>query len=305
MDFVTFSLIIDDIIFPDGQTAMGTLGGGGPQTAFALKLWVDVVGLAAGVGVDLPTGAQTWLNGMGIDAAGLRQSAEWPTPRAWQVCEADGRRTQVWRIPGPAIGVQLGRSMDKLPPMYRQAKGYHLGVHPEAPDLDFIHSLKKTGAIVSVEPFRGPERPLSQPELRALVSAGDIFSPNQAEAKALVGPAEPSELLHRLAEAGAKIISLRLGAQGTLTFRADTGETWHIPAVDVSVTDPTGAGNAFCGGFLAGWTLTRDIRQAGLYGAVSASFLLEQIGLPVPGPDFRAEARQRLTHIEPEVRRIA
>ncbi len=29
IDFVTFSLIIDDIVFPDGQTAMGMLGGGG------------------------------------------------------------------------------------------------------------------------------------------------------------------------------------------------------------------------------------------------------------------------------------
>lgn len=304
MDFVTFTLIIDDIVFPDGQTAMGMLGGGGPQTAFGLRLWADAVGLAAGVGADVPAEALAWLKGMGIDTAGLRYSSDWPTPRAWQVCEADGRRTQVWRVPGPAIAAQLGRSPDKLPPAYRQAKGYHLGVHPEAPDLDFIHSLKKTGAVVSVEPFRGPEHPLSATELHALVSAGDIFSPNLAEAEALVGPADPPELLHRLAEAGAGIISLRLGAKGTLAFRADTGETWHIPAIKLAVTDPTGAGNAFCGGFLAGWVQTQNLRLAGLYGSVAASFLLEQTGLPAAASDFRAEARRRLARLEPEARRL-
>jgi sugar/nucleoside kinase (ribokinase family) len=304
MDFVTFSLIIDDIVFPDGQTAMGMLGGGGPQTAFGMKLWADAIGLSAGVGADCPVEAMTWLNQIGIDPSGLRPSTEWPTARAWQVCEADGRRTQVWRIPGPAIGVQLGRSLDKLPPAYRQAKGYHLGVHPEEPDLDFIYSLKKIGAVVSVEPFRGPVRPLSTAELQTLVSAGDIFSPNQAEAEALVGPAEPLELLHRLAEAGAGIVALRQGALGTLAFRADTGETWHIPAVNVSVVDPTGAGNAFCGGFLAGWAQFRDLRLAGLYGAVAASFMLEQIGLPALATDFRQIARQRLAQIEPEAWRI-
>lgn len=57
MDYVTFTLIVDDIVWPDGHTAMACLGGGGPQTAFAIRLWTDQaseVGLAAGVGEDLP-----------------------------------------------------------------------------------------------------------------------------------------------------------------------------------------------------------------------------------------------------------
>ena len=87
MDFVTFSLIIDDIVFPDGQTAMGVLGGGGPQTAFGMKLWASKVGLVAGVGADLPAQAQNWLQAFEIDIQGLRHSTDWPTPRAWQVLE--------------------------------------------------------------------------------------------------------------------------------------------------------------------------------------------------------------------------
>jgi hypothetical protein len=38
LDAVCYTLIVDDIVFPDGATAMGVLGGGGPQTCFGLRL---------------------------------------------------------------------------------------------------------------------------------------------------------------------------------------------------------------------------------------------------------------------------
>ena len=301
MNLVTFSLIIDDIVFPDGQTAMGVLGGGGPQTAFGMKLWTDRVGLVSGVGADLPPAALDWLASTGIDTTGLRDT-DWPTPRAWQVLEEDGRRTQLWRIPGPAIGAQLGRSLERLPPAYRSARGFHLGVHPEEPELDFIEALRHLGATVSVEPFRTPARPLTDGELRALLSAGQIFSPNRREAEALVGLGDPVELIKRLAEAGAAVVALRQGPLGATVHRADTGETWQIPAVDVPVVDPTGAGNAFCGGFLAGWVQTGELRRAGLFGVVAASFLVEQVGLPAPRAGIREEAKRRLEGLESGVR---
>jgi len=294
MDFITFSLIIDDIVFPDGRTAMGMLGGGGPQTAFGMRLWAEKVGLVSGVGDDLPGEALAWLTATGIDTTGLRRSSEWPTPRAWQVCEADGRRTQVWRIKGPVIGAQLSRSLDKLPPAYRKARAFHLGVHPEEPDLIFIQALRERGAVVSLEPFRPALHPMREAEIRALVSAGQIFSPNEAEAISLVGPGEPQQLIERLVAAGAEVVALRLGARGALVHRADTGESWQIPAYRTTLVDPTGAGNAFCGGFLAGWVNSGDLRQAGLCGVVAASFLLEQVGLPPLGSDWREEARRRL-----------
>ena len=46
------------------------------------------------------------------------------------------------------------------------------------------------------------------------------------------------------------------------------------------MVDPTGGGNCFLGGYMAGWLTTRDIDQAVQYGHVAASFALEQIGLP-------------------------
>lgn len=303
MEFVAFGLIIDDIVFPDGRTAMGVLGGGGPQTAFGMKLWADPVGLVGGIGPDLPAETLTWLESSGLNLDGLRRSVQWPTLRAWQILEADGRRTQVWRIPGPAIGAQLGRRLEYLPDSYRQARGFHLGVHPEDPDLDFIKTLRQTGAVVSIEPFRPAARPLGEAELRALLAAGQIFSPNEEEAASLVGPGEPLELVRRLAEAGAEVVTLRQGERGATVHRADTGETWHIPAFATPVIDPTGAGNAFCGAFLVGWVQTGDLLLAGLYGAVAASFLVEQVGLPVETRRGE-EARRRLAVLQAGATRL-
>jgi sugar/nucleoside kinase (ribokinase family) len=300
MNFIAFNIILDDIVFPDGRTAMGVLGGGGPQAAFGMKLWAEAVGLVAGVGRDLPEAAKAWLDESGIDTAGLRVSGL-PTPRAWQVMEADGRRTQVWRVPGPVIGAQLGHSLDHLPESYRPARGFHFGLHPDEPPLDFIAGLRASGGLVSIEPFKPADHRPTQEALRALLTAGQVFSPNLLEARSLLGPGEPHELARRLVASRAQIVALRMGTEGTLVAEGQSRRGAYIPAVPVTVVDTVGAGNAYCGGFLVGWAQTHDLVTAGLYGAVAASFLVEQVGVPAVTPAVRAEGRRRLEALRSQV----
>ncbi len=298
MQYATFSLLIDDIVLPDGRTHMGQLGGGGPQTALGMKLWVDEVAVSGVVGADFPASAQDWLDAMAIDTSAVRQ-INGPGLRAWQLYEPDGRRTQVWRVePGP-IFARVGQARDALADEFPTARGVHLGIHPEQPPLDLLHRLRNSGTVVSVEPFRpAPSRPASA-DLRALLTATDIFSPNQREAESLVGPGEPELLIERLIEAGASVVTLRLGSDGSLVHDAASGETQAVPAVPTRVIDVTGAGNAYGGGFLAGWVQRADLRQAGLRGSVAASFLVEQVGLPAASlAELRAAARQRLAVLE-------
>jgi cytidine kinase len=297
----TFSIILDDIVFPDGRTHMGVLGGGGPQTAFGMRLWANSVGIVAGVGDDFPPEAQAWFDESGIDTSGVRRVTGMPTPRAWQVLEEDGRRTQVWRVPGSVIGKHLRRRIENLPAAYRTAAGFHMGLHPLEPDLDFIHALRELGGLVSLEPFKPAEQPPEPEVLGELLSVADIFTPNTEEAVSLVGPGEPLELVGRLMQAGAKVLALRMGPDGSLVAQAGVDQAVHIPAVPVQVVDPVGAGNAYCGGFLAGWVETQDICRAGLYGSVAASFLVEQVGVPICSEAARRAARRRLATIEGRV----
>lgn len=295
IDYFTFSLIIDDLVLPDGRTYMGLLGGGGPQTAFGMKLWTaGTVGLYAGVGADFPPAAQRWLDGMGIDTTGVRLQPQFPTLRAWQILEEDGTRTQVWRTRGSVIPAHLAFAPDLIPPAYWGARGFHFGIHPEHPNLAIMQALRARGTVVSVEPFRAAAQRLGDEELRTLLGSCDIFSPNVEEAASLVGDGAPEELVARLAAAGAPIVALRMGAEGSLVHAAGTDTMHYIPPVPVTAVDPVGAGNAYCGGFLAGWLETGDLRLAGRYASVAASFLVEQYGLPKPRPHLHTEAAARL-----------
>jgi sugar/nucleoside kinase (ribokinase family) len=73
----------------------------GPQTLFGFQLVHTCLagapaqlGLAAGVGGELPAACRTWLAQLGVDVSGLIEG-QLPTPRAWQLFETDGTRTQV------------------------------------------------------------------------------------------------------------------------------------------------------------------------------------------------------------------
>ena len=62
----------------------------------------------------------------------------------------------------------------------------------------------------------------------------------------------------------------------------------------------TGCGNAFCGGFLAAWQRTRDLKTAAAWGCAAASFMAECQAVPSLPPHDRGvqeEARERAEHI--------
>ncbi len=299
MDYVAFGIILDDIEFADGHVARAVLGGGGPQTAFGMRLWSERVGLVARVGGDLPAEVRGWLDAAAIDTSGVLTTA-WPTLRAVQRLDVRGRRRHEWLSPGEAIGPQLSRAAGDLPPSYRSARGFHVGLHSDEPDLAFLAGLRALGGLVSVEPFRRAAQRPTPEALRALLTACDIFSPNVAGAESLVGTGTPEELARHLVEAGARVVALRMGAEGSLVYAPDSQGKYvliPIPALPVAVVDPVGAGNAYGGAFLTGWAETGDALEAGLRGAVAASFVLEQVGLPPVTPELLARAHDRLASL--------
>ncbi|KAJ9523286.1 hypothetical protein QJQ45_023973, partial [Haematococcus lacustris] len=173
LECVCFTLIVDDIVLPSGVTYMAQLGGGGPQTLFGWEVVSQCLrkhaptpgalttGLAAGVGPDLPPTCVSWLQQVGVDTSGLLQHQR-PTPRAWQVFEEDGRRTQVWRGPGgegEELWDMLRPRLDTLPDHFLRAANFHIGVHPQHPPLRLLRELRQlahaAGGVLSVETYTG------------------------------------------------------------------------------------------------------------------------------------------------------
>lgn len=303
VDLLALGIIIDDLVLADGTTQMGLLGGGGPQTAFGMRLWSDRVGLAAGVGADFPQAARDWLHAAGIDTSAVRQTAQ-PTLRAWQLLEADGRHTQVWRSPISALPVNLALDTATLPATHRSLQGLHTGIHPEEPNMQRLQALRAITRVLSIETWRPAPSPPAPASVRTWLELADIFSPNLSEAESLVGAGEPLALARRLIDLGGRVIALRLGSAGVLVC-APNQPALHLPALEVrSATQPLGAGNAFCGGFLAGWAATADAVSAAAYGTVAASFMLEQPGLPPAPATLSAEAQRRLLRARQSTRTL-
>ena len=292
--YVTFGIILDDIVFPRGETRMGVLGGGGAQTAWGIAAALgsgETVGLVAGVGPDFDPSALEPLRAAGVNLEGVRVT-EYPTPRAWQVLEFGGRRTQVWRVPTESLGPQLARNWDVLPPSYQDAQAFHWGVHTEeAHSLDFARRLRQLGRRVSLEPFRPAARPLNDETLAAWLNACDIFSPNLLEVYSMVDCAEESAILERFRALGGHILALRRGADGADIWDLRAREGVHVDAVPVDVVDEVGAGNAFCGALLA--RLDEGLDVAACHASVAAAYLVEHFGLP-PALPAREAYQKRL-----------
>jgi sugar/nucleoside kinase (ribokinase family) len=77
------------------------------------------------------------------------------------------------------------------------------------------------------------------------------------------------------------------------------GPILSVKAAPVTeVIDQTGAGNAFCGGLIAGMCLTGELATAAKYATVSASFALGQFGAVYPLEGIRQKALNGLDQIE-------
>jgi sugar/nucleoside kinase (ribokinase family) len=129
----------------------------------------------------------------------------------------------------------------------------------------------------------------------------DVFSPNHIELAALFGldldgdgqceRATIQVLGHKCMISGIGAfnkgtIVVRAGQEGCCIFSRKRQDFVWLPPYYVEstkVVDPTGAGNAFLGGFAVGLMETGDDIAAACYGTVASAFALEQTGLPVLG----------------------
>jgi len=90
-----------------------------------------------------------------------------------------------------------------------------------------------------------------------------------------IGGGRRGWVIIRSGEMGAYVKSLEGGGRWIDAF-------WTSSADDAgSVVDVTGAGNSFLGGLAAGLLLTKDVLKATFHASISASFIVEQEGLPL------------------------
>jgi len=102
-----------------------------------------------------------------------------------------------------------------------------------------------------------------------------FVSPNENELKLLTGKGyrEGSKVLLK---EGASIVAVKLGKKGC--YVTDDKESHLIEPYEVEVVDTTGAGDAFCAGFLYGLIKGKDLYECGRLGNFVASRCITKIG---------------------------
>ncbi|KDR83352.1 hypothetical protein GALMADRAFT_219185 [Galerina marginata CBS 339.88] len=306
--FVTLGMfIIDEFSFMDeeGQPTGRTLepqesqlrplttaiGGGGTYAAIGARIWLppSEIGMIVDRGYDFPETIEKRLLEYGKEMWMFREQRHLGTTKALNSYRGEYR------------GFEYKTPRLRLTP--KDLAGNDL----EKPKiLHFICSPSRASAIMSeveegwkpitvYEPIPDQCVPEELPALKEVLPLISILSPNAEEALSLLSlPLPPTkDIIEKAADKFLDIgvgdqksgwIVIRSGPKGSYLKSRETNGIWvdaFWTAEDTEkVVDVTGAGNAFLGGFAAGMVLSGDVYQATLYAAVSASFIIEQEGLP-------------------------
>ena len=300
VECVTFSnVIVDDIVLWDGRTLMGTLGGGGTHALVGMRVWGARPrnGFVAWTGADFDPAMRAQLERIDVDLSGLYERPD-PTTRAWQIIERDDRRTEVFRTDLAAFA-RNSPTLANIPSAWLRARGMHLMTNGTvAQHIEFVAGLRRLAPemVLVFEP--APEHA----DARA-ADYGDslaeltLFSPDIDQARELTERDDVEEMAQALLDAGAPLVAIRMGARGSYV-RGHTVAPLYVPAVAPrALVDVTGAGNAYCGGFTVSLARGYDAHESALRAAVSASFALEQFGVPHFGPGHEEEVEKRMKGI--------
>lgn len=119
-------------------------------------------------------------------------------------------------------------------------------------------------------------------DLMEVLKSVDVLTINDSEARQLSGEYSLVKAAEKILQMGPKYLIIKKGEHGALLF--GEGQVFSAPALPLAeVFDPTGAGDAFAGGFIGYLAHLKTInfnnmKNAVIYGSALASFCVERFG---------------------------
>jgi sugar/nucleoside kinase (ribokinase family) len=104
----------------------------------------------------------------------------------------------------------------------------------------------------------------------------DYFMPSFEEAALLSGADNPEDVAAFFMDMGAGACIFKWGARGSY-IRTKTTH-FRMPAFKVAVSDTTGCGDSYCGGFIAGLALGYDLEEACRLGTAVSALVATALG---------------------------
>ncbi|WP_327236566.1 PfkB family carbohydrate kinase [Streptomyces sp. NBC_01317] len=289
------NLTIDDVVLPDGRTSMASPGGNAVYSAAGARLWQVPVGVVTRRGEDFPAEHLARLDALGIDTAGV-VPIPGPTVRSWVLYGEDGSREWVYRTPAERSREVAVRPGD-LPVRWLTADPapvVHIAAMPLPASAALVDAVRAQapGAVITLDTHEGwAHEPRA--DVLALAARVDVFVPSREELADLAGYDDPERAVADLRTHGVRDVVVKLGAAGALACRLGEDPVL-VPAHPVEAVDPTGAGDAFCGGLAAGLGGGESLLAAVRRGCASASFAVTSFGSMTLADTDPAEAARRL-----------
>jgi sugar/nucleoside kinase (ribokinase family) len=287
------SVGLDDIETPFGRE--GLLLGGSMSYACAAASFFARTGMVGIVGHDFPEAYVELYRGFGIDVAGLHR-AEGETFRWSGVYEPDmiNRRTVFTRLN------VFADFAPRIPAAYRGAPFVLLGNIAPALQLGVLGQMDRPRFVVADTMDLWIDT--ARPALMDLIGRVTMLTLNDAEARLLAGEHHLLKCARKILGWGPKWVVVKKGEHGAMLFSRDG--CFLVPAFPVEeVRDPTGAGDAFAGGFVgalaeAGRVTAPAVRRALLCGSVVASFAVEDFSVRRLVPLRRRDIERRLRELQ-------
>lgn len=294
------SLGLDTLETPFGR-ADDVLGGSASYFALAASLYTTVQ-LVAVVGDDFPAEHVELLGAKGVDLAGLERVAG-PTFR-W------GGKYQYDLNSRDTLFTELGVFADfhpKLPTSYRRAEHVFLAnIHPTL-QLEVLAQVEqpRLTALDSMNLWINTARD----DLTTAISRANFVTLNDSEAREYSGTHSLLGAARHVLGLGPRAVVIKKGEHGALLIWPDG--VFFAPAYPLEdVVDPTGAGDAFAGGFFGylaanGAQTMAEVKKAMIHGSVVASFTVEAFGTSRLAQVSREQIARRydefqhLTNFEP------
>jgi len=293
------NLTIDDIVLPDQSKQMGCFGGDTIYSALGASYWSDQVGFVAPIGTDFPKEHLTTLQASHWDTRGLPQRSI-PSIRNWVIYEDNNHRSWVLES-NPDDFFELSPTIEDIPKAYLKTSAFMILAMDLAAQESLAPNLQQYG-LVALDPQEDYiEGNIDR--ILAMLKNVNIFMPSQVEVFRLLGHHDYEQACREFVAYGPDTVVVKMGSEGSLIYDATKNCFWRIPIFNTRIIDTTGAGDAYCGGFMAMFIKTGDLLKAGLAGAVSASFAIEGSGLTHMFNIKKQEALSRFEELKTVVTR--
>jgi sugar/nucleoside kinase (ribokinase family) len=259
------NLLVEDIVMPDGRELRDRLGGDAIYAALGGRAFAEDVAPVVRLGQGFPPELRRALEAAGYGAGliasphpAVRLRVDWGVEGGSRFTFEAGSGTYLEATPLP----------DELPPKLLEGlEAVHIAPIPFEPMSVWLEWARKRARLVTVDPHYQH----LDADWRSVLPHAGAFLPSRAEATELLGGwPGPEEAVRSLAELGCRTVCVKLGGEGAIAIR--DGEVARVPALAGHAVDPTGCGDAFCGGFLVGLHETDRLRSALAHGTVAASF---------------------------------